>query len=291
MQHDFWGGSTVKQGAYLVYHDESMPDKRWLLIWLLFVPVSRKDPITDVLKWHRKQENYYGEIHFSELSKSFDGKYGGKARVARRWLKEYESSLSQDVFFSALAVDRHSPRFQRKRFSKDFYAYNRFTAMVLKGGIAWHLDLFEYTEVEITFVTDAKNRASRPDSGMIDNFEDYIPYRAEMDALVSSIRGKRYPTVRMNPIVPATSSSDDILQFTDLLLGACQETLTARSIRQTKRQLGLMISRWCQDLMKEPWKQELKLHRKFSFQMFPDHNGTFAPPPILLCDNQQLALF
>lgn len=293
MQHDLWGNSAIKQGAYLVYHDESesMPDKRWLLIGLLFVPAHRKDEIINALDWHRKQESYLGEIHFSKLPKSFGGEYGGKARVAQRWLRAYEKGVSESAFFSALAVDRNSSRFERNRFPKDFHAYNRFTAMVLKSGIAWHLGSFEYDEVEITFVSDAKNRVSRPDNGMIDNFEDYIPYRAKMDEILSSVHGKRYPTVRMNPIVFAESRSDDLLQLTDLLLGACQETLAAHSFRQTKRELGRMISRWCQDLTKKPWEQEFKLHRKFSFQVFPDHNGDFAPPPIILCDNQQLSLF
>lgn len=291
MSTDLFGAPLVKRGSYFVYHDESVPSKRWFIIGLLFVPVSSRDQVTSALYWHRKQENYFGEIHFSQLPKSFDGEYGGKARVARRWLRTFENGLKENVFFSALAVDRHSPRFDRKRFSKDFHAYNRFTAMALKSGIAWHLGPFEHDVVEITFVTDAKNRLSRPDDGMIDNFEDYIVYRAELDGYISSILGKRYPIVQMNPIVSADSQSDDLLQLTDLLLGACQEALVVQSNRQAKRELGLMITRWCQDLTKKPREQEFKLHRKFSFQVFPDTKRGFAPPPLLLRNDRQLTLF
>jgi len=35
-------------------------------------------------------------------------------------------------------VDRQSPRYENKRFTKDFHAYSRFTAMALKAGVAWH---------------------------------------------------------------------------------------------------------------------------------------------------------
>src|SRR5690606_36458883 len=157
---------------YCVFHDESEPSKRWLLIGLLFVQKLHLDEVRAVLRHFRKVENCGSEIHFSALPKSFGGAGGGKARVARQWLRCFQNSLNDRVSFAMLAVDRLGPRYEHKRFATDFHAYNRFTAMVLKAGIAWHLGRQRRDELSIHFVSDAKDRASRPDQGMIDNFED-----------------------------------------------------------------------------------------------------------------------
>lgn len=279
--------STLRKGRYLVYHDESesMPDRRWLLIGLLFVRVEDVPHVQEALKWYRHREDYWGEVHFSDLPKDFQGKYAGKARLARQWMLAYANNLREVAFFTALAVDRHSPKFEHRRFSKDFHAYNRFTAMALKSGIAWHLGRLEYDEVEITFITDAKSRASSPENGMVDNFEVYLPYRAELDASLSRISGKRYPDLTVNPVRAKESCEDDCLQLTDLLLGACQVALTASARRLTKCELGLMICRWCDELRK---RQDWGMYRKFSFQVFPDAQGRFSNPSLALSPPGQL---
>ncbi len=190
MIRDLWGNTTIRQGWFFVFHDESIPNKRWLLIGLTFVDHRHLEEVRMVLNQARKQENYFGEIHFSALPKSFDGPYGAKARVARRWMQAYEDHLSEKAYFSCLAVDRHSPAFEHRRFTHDFHAYNRFTAMALKAGIAWHLGPKKLDRVTIRFVSDAKDRASRPDQGMVDNFDEYLPYRAEFDAYIAQAREK-----------------------------------------------------------------------------------------------------
>ncbi len=266
-----------------------MPDRRWLLIGLLFVRVGDMPRLQEKLKEYRKRESYWGEVHFSHLPGSFRGEYGGKARLAQQWMKAYETGLHEVAFFTALAVDRHSPKFERRCFPKDFHAYNRFTAMALKSDIAWHLGPLEYKEVEITFITDAKSRASSPQNGVVDNFKTYLPYRAELDAWISRASGKRYPNLKMNPVQAQESRADDCLQLTDLLLGACQISLTANAKKHTKRELGLMIYRWCDDLKNKPCQQNLRMFRKFSFQVFPDAQGRFSDPPLALAPSEQLS--
>jgi len=273
MEQDLWGNSVTKQGSFFVYHDESIPNKRWLLIGLLFVPKHRKDNVLKTLEYYRQQENYWGEIHFSALPGSFGGQYGAKARVARHWMRSYQNGLCQDAFFSVLAVDRYSPAFDHHRFSKDFHAYNRFTAMALKAGIVWHLGPYAYEEVELFFVSDAKDRASRPDQDIVDNFEEYIPYRADLDSFLAKLKGKRYPKLEMGPVQLRDSAKDELLQLTDLLLGATQEALVARSTKPTKLELGHMVCAWCRDLQNKPWEQNYKMHRKFSLWAFPDADG------------------
>jgi hypothetical protein len=67
--------------------------------------------------------------------------------------------------------------------------------MALKAGIAWHLGPRNLDQVFVHFISDTKNRASRPDRAWIDNFEQYLPYRAELDAFIGQSQGRRYPFV------------------------------------------------------------------------------------------------
>jgi len=290
---DLWGNTAVRHGQFVVFHDESIPNKRWLLIGLTFVEELDLDAVHNVLRQAREQEDYFREIHFSALPKSFNGPYGAKARVARRWMQAFQDHLAEKVYFSCLAVDRHSPAFEHKRFSKDYHAYNRFTAMALKAGIAWHLGPKELDRLSIRFISDAKDRASRPEQEMVDNFKDYLEYRAELDASHAQMEGKRYPKLTMKAVDLVDSAAEDLLQFTDVLLGATQMALVAGSTRPTKRRLGELIVRWCRDLKKRPWEQNLGLHRKFNLWAFPDESGRPRNnvPLSLRIDDGQLALF
>lgn len=217
---------------------------------------------------------------------------GREARLARQWLRSYQDSLSDRVFFSALAVDRHSPRYERQRFTRDFHAYNRFTAMALKAGIAWHLGPQELDDLSIEFVSDQKERATRPDQGLIDNFDSYLPYRAELDAFLSRQGNRSYPEVSLE-LTLKDSADDDVLQLCDLLLGATQMALVGASSRRTKRELGATVARWCKDLRRPPWQQGLGLHRKFNLWAFPDDNGRAYNfiPLTLRTDDEQINLF
>ena len=269
MNRDLWGNHRIRQGEYFVFHDESIPTKRWLLTGLTFVRRENLQKVREALHVPRQSENYYGEIHFSRLPKSFDGQFGAKARVARSWMQAFERGLSGVMHFSCLAVDRQSPSYEHRRFSQEFHAYNRFTAMALKAGISWHLGPENFDRLIIHFISDAKERASRPDQGMADNFEEYLPYRAELDSFLSRDEGNRYPDVHLE-LELEDSSKDDLLQFTDLLLGATQMALVAASKRPTKCALGEFIVRWCRDLQGPPWKQQFGLHRRFNLWAFPD---------------------
>ncbi len=271
-EKNLWGKPVYREEEWFVFHDESIPNKRWLLIGLLFVWKQKLQVVRDMLNLQRTAENYTGEIHFSALPGSFDGCYGAKARVARGWLRLYERSLCEQAVFSCLAVDQHSPGYERKRFAKDFHAYNRFTAMALKAGISWHLGQRNLDRVIIHFISDEKGRLSQPDKGWTDNFEEYLPYRAELDALIAKSAGKRYPQIKLE-LQLCDSRCEDLLQLTDLLLGATQEAIVAGSSRRTKQDLGRMVVNWCQDLKKKPWEQEYGLHRRFSVWAFPDKEG------------------
>jgi hypothetical protein len=276
VQGSFFGQPIKKRGNFWVFHDESEPqaNKRWLLIGLLFVYQNKLENVQTTLQYDRQKESYPGEIHFCQLPKSFGGEFGGKARVARRWMKAYQDGLCQDALFTCLAVNRASPKFEHKRFSEDYHAYNRFTAMAIKAGISYLLAPLGYDEITLTVISDGKDRKSRPEQNVIDNFEEYLLYRVELDNFLAQMNSNRpYPTVRMNPVKTLNSATSDLLQLTDLLLGATQSALMGIANRPVKRELGRMVASWYQDLQNPPWKQQYKMHRKFSIWGFPDEKG------------------
>lgn len=272
MQVDLWGNPTRRSATYYVYHDESIPNKRWLLIGLLLVRAQDLGWVRQALAKCREAEGYYGEIHFSDIPKSFGGEWGAKARVARRWMQLYEQALCESVFYSVLCVDRASPSFERKRFARDFHAYNRFTAMALKAAVSWHLGPQELDDLHIHFVSDAKDRKSRPDRGITDNFEEYIPYRAELDAFLAQAEGRSYPAVRLR-LELKNSAEEDLLQLCDVLLGATQAALVGDSRRETKRELAKYIVRWCNSSRNLQRQRPFCLSKNFDVWAFPNEDG------------------
>jgi len=294
-QGNLFGQETPKQASYFVFHDESEPvaNKGWLLIGLLFVNQRMLKNVDDVLNHYRRQENYTGEIHFCQLPKSFGGEFGAKARVAKRWMRAYQDGMYEDALFSCLAVNRASPKFEHKRFKEDYHAYNRFTAMAIKAGISYLLAPLGFDEIELTVISDGKNRKSRPDRNLVDNFEQYLPYRVELDNFVRQMKSNSpYPLVRINPVQTISSSESNFLQLTDLLLGAVQGALMGISKRPVKQELGWMVASWYQDLQNPPWKQRYKMQRKFNLWGFPNENGKpFNHFQMALSYAGQLALF
>ncbi|GBD26187.1 hypothetical protein HRbin30_01517 [bacterium HR30] len=295
MTVELFGQPIRRRGTFRVFHDESEPtaNKGWLLIGLLFVEEKKAAQVEKILLYWRMKEQYTGEIHFCNLPKSFSGNFGAKARVARYWMKSYQEGLCQDAMFTCLAVNRASPKFEHKRFTHDYHAYNRFTAMAIKAGISYLLAPLGYDEITLTVVSDGKERKSRPGQGIVDNFESYLPYRVELDNFLAQRSNERpYPNVCMKPVQIITSTSSDLLQLTDLLLGATQAALVGTSKRLVKQELGRMVVSWYQDLQRPPWEQRLKMHRRFNLWGFPDENGKpFNEFRMALLDDGQLFLF
>ena len=250
----------------------------------------------EALQACRHREGCEGEIHFSELPAHFQGRYGARARVARCWLRKYGADLYQHAFFSCLMVNRKSPRFEHRRFSQSYHAYNRFTAMAIKAGVSFQLAPLGFKCIELTIVSDAKDRKSRPDQGFEDNFERYIPYRVELDNYLArqSVGGAAYPVISVTEVRTVNSSENDFLQLTDLLLGALQAALSGRAGRETKRTLARMVYDWCVERaqgrrrhrgrnprgrrrgssrFQEVGEEVFRMDREFNVWGFPDAHG------------------
>lgn len=76
-------GDSVKSQNFTVYHDESgtFGNTKWVYTGLFWINNKYIAEICKDLAEVREKENYYGEIHFKEFQKSFEGEYGGKTIV------------------------------------------------------------------------------------------------------------------------------------------------------------------------------------------------------------------
>lgn len=299
MHQTTFSGDFVESQSFTVYHDESgsYGATRWVYTGLFWINENNIAEICKDLEEIRKNENYYGEIHFKEFQKSFEGEYGGKTRVAKSWFNLWKSKWSKKSFFNVLAVDTHHPMYENSRFPKEFHAYNRFTLMAIKGGASWFLNNF--SEISLDIYSDEKTRRSEgviPDGINNDNFEDYLKRQIET-------RKESGPIVHMPEEIKCVkcpkkgpyASENELLQLTDLLLGSVSTAVEARANRETKVWFGMQAAKVMEDIRLKPWDQKFKLHRKFSLSYFPDKFGHFYEDgPISITntsDKKQKTLF
>lgn len=283
--------------TFSVYHDESgnyVPEggDRWLCHGVLFVPEKRQGEVYAALQEVRQNVGYWEEVHYTKLR---GHPTGPKARCAKGWLNMYVR-FSEFCFYHCLAVDTHSPSFDHDRFGEPHHAYNRFARMAIEGAIAWSLKA--YQRVALRFYSDAKFRQEG------DNFATYIP-----EETCKSIAGKRanqpshYPEIRLlhpeviavdsdpSKIEPGLREACEMIQLVDLLTSNIVQALTGRSGQQAKIALAEMVAQWIEDTRKPPWLQTEELYRRFSVSCFPDGQGNFYNPCLLVLNRNQLPLF
>lgn len=282
-----------------VFHDESgdYGNSEWILTGLLWIDEKLLPQIDKELKYKREEEDYLGEIHFNKFPRSFKGDFGPKARVAQKWFELWWGKWADSTWFNVLAVNTRHTKYEHRRFTRGFHAYNRFTAITLKSGLAWHFN--EVDSLVLQIYSDEKSR--RP-KGLLgdgidkDNFEQYLTWRLGKDT--KSYKG---PKVYFKGSVRCIScpkkgpftQEEELLQLTDLLLGAVSTAVKPKSNRETKLWFGKEIAKLIQDVRRKPWEQQFGLHRRFSVSYFPDNKvEIYTNGPIEIARNKsQLSLF
>jgi hypothetical protein len=292
-------GEPIKEKNILVFHDESgdYGHNEWIFTGLLWICEEQVQEIDNALKVERRNENYEDEVHFSEFPASFDGDFGAKPRVARRWFNIWKSQWADKTWFNVLAVNTRHPSYDRRRFTRSFHAYNRFTAMALKAGVAWHFA--DVDSLRLLIYSDEKSRRPQGllgDGITTDNFETYLARRLPADT-----RSPRGPTVCLGEQVKCLScpkrgpysAEQECIQLADLLLGAVATAVERKSDRQTKLWFGREICKLIQDVRVEYWKQTLGLHRRFSVSYFPNNRGeVYTNGPLKISEmGKQLSMF
>ncbi len=129
----------IVEKDFHVFHDESgnYGCSDWIFTGLLWIESNKVVDLSSALKAIRQNENYNGEIHFNKFPKNFEGKFGKRVRVAREWFRIWFGEWSSKTSFNVLAINRKHKKYDHTRFGKDFHAYNKFTSMALKSGLAW----------------------------------------------------------------------------------------------------------------------------------------------------------
>ncbi|MBX6754811.1 MAG: DUF3800 domain-containing protein [Thermorudis peleae] len=237
--------------SLFVDESEPNPNRDWLVIGVLIVP-SRLRPSTHAaLVQVRESEGYRGEVHWSELRRTFDGPYSAVNRVARAWLTWFGNA--SHTYFTALAVNR--PRLKHDKLRDEVLMRNRFTRMAIESALA-HLPLAWNTErVRLRILIDDRSRG-RTDTGRRDNLEHYLTQELRVNSWHS--RGITHVFTR----IPARRASDEcvFLQLADLLAGACGAVLAGTATRQAKRELADLARAYILGGMIDLWA-------------FPDQNG------------------
>ena len=304
---DLFGRRIIPQ-EWWIFHDESgifgNTKDKWVVIGLLFVQKEKANEIYRRLLEYRIQETCFSKIHFADIQKDFEGKHNAKARIAKMWFIEGRAYLGNGVKYYAIAINQKHPKFEWKRFSERFHAYNRFTALALKSAFAW---LFSYVE-EIAVRIFSDKKIDRPKSELkklkSDNFHQYLSYRIATDT--SSIY--KGPQVKLlcpveSLVFPKDKFSHknlpppelEFLQLSDLFTSSIREALAPKSRRETKQWFALEIAKIIQDIQKKRREQKFNLHREFGISYFPDQHGSFYQDEHLkildVANDVQLTLF
>lgn len=283
---------------YSVFHDESgdYGHGNWVFTGLFWIKNDKIDEITSDLLMAREKEDYFGEIHFKQFPKKFEGKYGSKARVGKDWFNIWLRKWADKTFFNVLSIDRKSLRYEHDRFSKDFHAYNRFVGMSILGGITWFFDKFQ--KIELDMYSDGKDRRPEglePDGISTDNFEEYVKKRVFVDTDLrnkcSNLNLRDVECLSCGKSGPY-SPQEELLQLTDLLLGAVSTAIEPKSKKETRKWFAKKVAKLMKDVRLEPWNQSFGLHKKFSVSYFPNNKSkVYTSGPIGILEQETKKLF
>ncbi len=277
-----------KASTWKIFHDESgifgQSRYKWIVIGLLFISENIEKELYAALLRHRQKEEYYEKIHFCDLKKDFKGKYNKNARVSKGWFTEFIGRLGNGIKYYALAINQKHLRFQRERFSEDFYIYNKFTSITLKSAFSWLFPGYDHLEVYIF----SDKKIERPEDmllkkGPIDNFHEYIEkevqkfqelnkYKGPKIKLIAPVKSLIFCKGTYSEISPPPKELE-FLQLCDLVTGAIGEAIRGEAQRASKIWFAKEICKYLLDIRKKKREQEYDLWRKFNLSYFPSSDS------------------
>jgi hypothetical protein len=274
-----------------VFHDESgdFGHGEWVYTGLLWV--RREDVRALVGDLQTRRGGHAGEIHFYRFPRNFGGSYGAAARTARAWFELWLADWAHRTWFTALAVNRRHLLYDHTRFGRPERAYNHFTALAVTTGLAAHFKGRE--SVRLAVYSD--ERTGRGDDAPAD--------ATRRDAFAGALRGALADTAaeghagpRVAPLeVPIHylsgrsggpfAAEQELLQLTDLLLGAVSTAIAPQSRAATKLWFAREIARVMEDVRQPPHARSFGLRGRFVVSYFPDYAGhLYDDGPIHLWD-------
>lgn len=264
--------------AIVVFHDESgdFGHDDWVVLGLLWV---RQDDVAELAaELGARREADTGEIHFYRFPRNFGGAFGAAARTARAWFDLWRDEWGRRVWFNALAINRRHARYDGVRIGRPEQAYNAFTAMALRAGLA----AFFRGVPSLALAIRSDARSGRAAG---------LAAPTERDAFAAALRQALAPDgatggmpvvtldeagVRMvdgQRVGDAFTPEQDLLQLTDLLLGAVGTAIEPRATAATKRHFAREIARAMREVRVAPRPDALGLHGRFLVHYFPGPDG------------------
>jgi len=278
-----------------LFHDVSGSYGRdqWIVWGYLFCKRDSEELVSRILREARGAEGCWSPLHFADLPGSWGGAGKHKPRTAYRWINRTRMLLASDLWFHAFALDTRGSGFNGSHFPRKFHLNNRFCRMGLTSAIPWFFKGVERLSIEAFFHRQSFEGGAPGDGAMpgedCDNLGEYIIRETTKDAMN---RHKSKPTiwpavefpgpVRFLSIDPADEdevhhSKCELLQLTDVMLGAIRQAIDGTSRRKTKRELASIVGEWAADVRRKPWEQKYRLHRRFSVSYFPGPKGEVYP--------------
>jgi len=112
-----------------VYVDETISNNH-LCFGIFFIYENKMIHLCKKLKEIKEKHNCRSDLTYKKLSGHISS---GKIQTSMNWIKELLKRNSGDFFFEFHKIDYSSPHFQKERFPKEHYKYNRFLLMSLKS--------------------------------------------------------------------------------------------------------------------------------------------------------------
>lgn len=266
-----------------VYQDESgdFGHGAWVFVGLLWVPRDRIATLTEALREARN--GFAGEVHFYRFARNFQGEYGAGARTGRAWLERWLSDWRHETWLTALAVNRRHPLYPAARFHSSEDAYNHFAAEALARGLTWHFAGAQGVTLDVC--SDARSlptsdRGGSP--GVPSRFAEALRARLanrEMETPTLPAALWDNPPVRFAGERVADrpfSADEEVLQLTDVLLGAVATAISPLSRAATKLHLAREMARLMDDLRRPPREGPAASRRRVRILYYPDADGRYT---------------
>jgi hypothetical protein len=266
----------------VVFHDESgdFGHGEWAFIGLLWVPHAELGALAAEMAALRG--GHGGEIHFYRFPRNFGGAYGVTARIAQAWFERWLADWSRRTWFSALAVNRRHLKYDHARFGRPEQAYNHFSALALTSGLK---ALFKaHDAVTLTVYSDERwGRVHTLAEGVAGRAAFVAALRDALAGAGTADEERAGPRITP-PDVPVHclsshadegpfSAEQELLQLTDLLLGAVSTAIAPQSRAATKLWFAREIARVMADVRLAPGPKSFGLHGRFLVSYFPNYAG------------------
>jgi len=247
-----------------IFVDESTSNNH-LCFGTFFIYDEKMNKICKQLKEIRDKHNCNSDITYKKLTGHISS---GRVQTSMEWAKSLIKQDNRDFHFDFHKIDYLSPYFEINRFSKEHHKYNYFLQMCLKS------ILHKKIRNRIVVARIILHQRGEPEETQEDpyNKKNYLlKYVSEFDVDFENLT-----VVESSAEIDKASISEDecnLLQLTDLLLGASYNAIHGASEKDGKYHVSTILSHIIQKT--GSYFPNDSAYRNFNFSCFPGKGGGF----------------